>query len=68
MMNVNMYLTDKECCGVNCEELVQDIISEVPGCIVMVMNAWIPQQQYVLIAACVRFSRQKMHMDIQISH
>ena len=39
MMNVNMHLTDKECCGVNCEELVQDIISEVPGCIVMVMNA-----------------------------
>ena len=34
-----MHLTDKECCGVNCEELVQDIISEVPGCIVMVMNA-----------------------------
>lgn len=61
MMNVNMHLRDIECCGVNCEELVQNIISEVPGCIVMVMNAWILQQHYILIATCVRFSRQKMH-------
>jgi hypothetical protein len=61
MMNVTMHLRDIECCGVNCGELVQDIILEVPGCIVMVMNALILQQHYILIATCVRFSRQKMH-------
>lgn len=49
MMNVNMHLRDIECFVVNCEELVQDTISEVPGFIVMVMNAWIPQQHYILI-------------------
>lgn len=61
MMNVTMHLRDVKCCGMNYEELVQHIISEVPGCIVMVMNAWIVQQHNILIATCVRFSRQKMH-------
>jgi len=60
MINVTMQLRDIEC-GVYCEELVQDIISEVPGCIVMMMNAWIVQQHYILIATCVRSLRHKRH-------
>jgi len=56
-MIVNRRLRDIECCGVNYEKLVQDIISEVPDCIVMVMSAWILQLYYILIANCVRFLR-----------
>jgi len=52
-----------ECCGMNCGELVQDIILEVSGCIVVAMNAWILQQHYILIATCVRFLGRKC-MDI----
>lgn len=64
MMNVNMHLRVIECCGVNCEELLRDIISEVPGCIVMViMLGFYNSKLYKLqlMQLVLGFLRQKMH-------
>jgi hypothetical protein len=42
MMNVSMNLRDMEYGHMNCYEMVQGVILEMPGCIVMVVNALIP--------------------------